>query len=683
MTEVNYHNIIDSISDGIYQINANGYFTLVNKSLVDRYGIPPEKFYSLYFLDIVEPQYRDLVRINFQRVMNGEDNIIQELAHIDSSGQVRHVEIHARPVFEDEKVVALLGISRDITARKQAEKALQESELRFRLAAESSTDLIWEWDIITDEIKWFGPIDKLLGYRTGEFPRTAYAWEAIIHPEDHDRVMAKLERHLGDGTPYSEEYRVLRKDGVVLHWTDRGTALRYTDLKPPKMVGTVTDITDLKLAEEKQKASEMQFRDLIETMPVGIMTYAGTKFRYANPAFEKITGYTRDELNLMDVWDIVHPEFKDNVREYVHRQLNGESVPKLYVVKILTKGGEERWVERGAIPLQLNEKPSMLITVTDITEIKSAEETVKKSEEKYRALLENASDAIGLADEQGNILEVNRKAEELLGYAREELLQMNCMELHPVTELERTMDAFKKIVENGHGMLRDGLIRRKDGNIVPVDITASVIQHDGTRVLQGLYRDITEHKHIEDTLENLVSERTTELSEKNELLMAEMKERERIEASLRKRRDELKLRAGELKELNSALKVLLKQRDEDKRDIEDKVMANVRQLILPYVEELKKGRLDARSKMQVSILEANLNNIISSFTHRLSSKYSGFTPREIQVANLIRQGKSTKDMAEYLRVSQSAINLYRTKIRKKLGIISKKINLRSHLMSLS
>ncbi|NTW92531.1 MAG: helix-turn-helix transcriptional regulator [Methanoregulaceae archaeon] len=87
--------------------------------------------------------------------------------------------------------------------------------------------------------------------------------------------------------------------------------------------------------------------------------------------------------------------------------------------------------------------------------------------------------------------------------------------------------------------------------------------------------------------------------------------------------------------------------------------------------------------MQVSILEANLNNIISPFTHRLSSMYSGFTPREIQVASLIRQGISTKDIAKFLGISRSAINLYRNSIRHKLGIITKKINLRSHLMALS
>jgi PAS domain S-box-containing protein len=449
------------------------------------------------------------------------------------------------------------------------------------------------------------------------------------------------------------------------------------------MIGAVTDITELKLAEENLKASERQFRRLIESIPIGIFIYDGTKICYLNPACERITGYKRDELYMLDIWEVVHPKFKDTVVEYVQRRQQGAPESEPRAVKIVTKSGEERWLDGSGVAVELEGKPLVLVAVMDITERKHAGEALRKSEEKYHAVLENASDAILLTDEHGNILEVNRKAEELLGYIKEEFLQMNYTQLHPMIELERTIDAFKKIVEQGYGTLQDGSICRKDGKVVPVDITGSVIQYAGMKVIQGSFRDISEHKHAADSLERLVKKRTAELTTKNEQLIMEIKERKRAEASLRKRTNELQLNSNKLSELNAALKVLLIQRDEDKRELEEKVMANVKELLLPYLEELKTGRLDARNKVQVSILEANLKNIISPFTHRLSSKYSGFTPREIQVANLIRQGKSTKEIAEYVGVSRSAINLYRNGIRSKLGIISKKINLRSHLMSLS
>jgi PAS domain S-box-containing protein len=281
------------------------------------------------------------------------------------------------------------------------------------------------------------------------------------------------------------------------------------------------------------------------------------------------------------------------------------------------------------------------------------------------------------------LIGTNRKAEEFFGYPREELLQMHYTQLHPMMELEKTIAAYKDIVTHGKGSLQNGAIVRKDGKVIPVDITGTVIRYKSGKFFQASFRDISEHKQIEASLEKRVQERTAELSEKNKQLAAEITERKRTAAALQKKEKELMLHARKLEEMNSALKILLKQREEDNIELEEKVMANVNELLFPYLEILKKCRIDNRGKAQVSIIDANLKNIISPFTHRLSSKYSGFTPREIQVANLIRQGKSTKDIAEYVGVSQSAINIYRNNIRSKLGIVSKKINLRSHLMSFS
>jgi len=134
---------------------------------------------------------------------------------------------------------------------KRAQETLQESEWRFRIAAESASDLIWEWDIDKGDLVWFGHIDEKLGYQPGEFPRTKEAWENIIHLEDHDRVMKALDRHLENRERYFEEYRVLRKDGTILYWIDSGAAVYGQGSKPYKMVGSITDITERKKMEEE------------------------------------------------------------------------------------------------------------------------------------------------------------------------------------------------------------------------------------------------------------------------------------------------------------------------------------------------------------------------------------------------------------------------------------------------
>jgi DNA-binding CsgD family transcriptional regulator len=154
------------------------------------------------------------------------------------------------------------------------------------------------------------------------------------------------------------------------------------------------------------------------------------------------------------------------------------------------------------------------------------------------------------------------------------------------------------------------------------------------------------------------------------------------EEALRKRERELELQAQSLEEANTALKVLLKRREEDRLELEEKVLSNTRELVGTYVAKLKSTALNPRQKQYVGIIESSLNDIVSPFMHRLSSKYSGLTPKEIQVAKLIRDGKTTKEMAQLLQASTSAIDFHRKNLRRKLDLTRTNTNLQSYLSSL-
>jgi DNA-binding CsgD family transcriptional regulator len=155
------------------------------------------------------------------------------------------------------------------------------------------------------------------------------------------------------------------------------------------------------------------------------------------------------------------------------------------------------------------------------------------------------------------------------------------------------------------------------------------------------------------------------------------------EERLRERERELEDKNRNLEEINTALKVLLERRVEDKKEFEERVLANVKQRVLPYLDRLKGMRLGAQALECIRILESNLQEIVSPFLHRLTSSYYDLTPQEIQVAGLVKEGKMTKEIADFLNVSTSAVDFHRKNIRKKLGLKSKKANLRSHLLSLS
>jgi DNA-binding CsgD family transcriptional regulator len=112
------------------------------------------------------------------------------------------------------------------------------------------------------------------------------------------------------------------------------------------------------------------------------------------------------------------------------------------------------------------------------------------------------------------------------------------------------------------------------------------------------------------------------------------------------------------------------------------MVVNVKELVLPFLEELKMSRLDERQKAFTDIIESNLNDITSPFVHGLSTKYYNFSPTEIRIANIIKQGKSTKEIAAILKMSPRTVDNHRFNIRKKLGISNKKANLTTHLLSI-
>ncbi|MBW2354466.1 MAG: response regulator [Deltaproteobacteria bacterium] len=195
-------------------------------------------------------------------------------------------------------------------------------------------------------------------------------------------------------------------------------------------------------------------------------------------------------------------------------------------------------------------------------------------------------------------------------------------------------------------------------------------------IVKARVRTHLELKKYHNHLEDLVKERNSELIIANKRLRKEMLERKEAQTSLM-------VQAEHLEEVNTALKVLLKQREDDKKALEEAVVLNVKELIYPYIERLKQLRLGKNQKTLLGILEANLNNIVSPFISKISSRILNFTPMEIKVANLVREGKTNKEIADLLFLSINTVLVHRHHIRTKLGIKNKKANLRSHLLSLN
>ena len=155
------------------------------------------------------------------------------------------------------------------------------------------------------------------------------------------------------------------------------------------------------------------------------------------------------------------------------------------------------------------------------------------------------------------------------------------------------------------------------------------------------------------------------------------------EEALRKSQEELIEQKQSLEETNIAMKVLLKQRQEDKLELEKKVLNNVKDLVLPYVEKLKNSRLKAKDRTLVDIIDTHLQDIISPLLQRFANAKIMLTPQEMQVASLVKDGKTSKEIADVLNVSETTINFHRKNLRVKFGLTNQRTNLRSYLLSIS
>jgi PAS domain S-box-containing protein len=173
-----------------------------------------------------------------------------------------------------------------------------------------------------------------------------------------------------------------------------------------------------------------------------------------------------------------------------------------------------------------------------------------------------------------------------------------------------------------------------------------------------------------------------DVSERNRMEEALRLANERLEKTVEERTRELEQKTQNMEEVNSALRVLLKQRSVDKEEMAESVLSNIKNLVAPYLEKLRKSRLSADQATYVSILEAHIREITSPFIRKFSQAFLNLTPTEIRIAEMIRDGMTTKEMADIMRLAPSTILSHRENMRNKLGLRGKKINLRSYLQTI-
>jgi len=391
----------------------------------------------------------------------------------------------------------VLGIVNDITERKKSREALYASEQRFRTAANIANDIIFEWDIKNDYFKWYGDIDGMLGYEPGEFPREGQETFLMIHPDDRDNLRKKVNEHIKSENPFNDEYRIKTKTGDYKYVSSKGIITKDENGKPKKWIGINTDINEKKIAEQELKASEETLRTLIQNSPDfivtldkdGIITFLNqTKFA-KNP----------DELVGHPVYEFLNEDEGKFTKDFIDRIF--ESGKPEEFERFLEK--QNYWLSTRVIPIKSDGKVESLMAIaTDITAKKESEEAVKEAEERYKALFTRSMDCVFVHDLEGNFIDANQAALDLLGYSKEEINDLNFATLLDEDYYEPAFARVHKILETGmHKQHDEYKLYAKGGREIFIETKGSLLYRFGKPyAIQGIARDITDRKHAEQAL---------------------------------------------------------------------------------------------------------------------------------------------------------------------------------------
>jgi PAS domain S-box-containing protein len=332
------------------------------------------------FFSMVHPEDRELVRdASRLAIAHGKPHNIDHRIVLPD-GRIRWVNEQAEILRDSANhPILMVGVVQDITERKAAQAKLEQSERRFRVASQCASDCIFELDLITGEIEFFGNIDEMLGYEPGGTPRTLDGWIAINHADDRERLFACVQEHAESRTPFKVEYRTYDKAGRLHYWEGQAQTIHDAAGKAVQRVGAISDVTGKKAAEDAIRESESRFRRLVESNIIGaVFSALDGSIWDANDAFLKMVGYTRSELEAGEIkWTHMTPDEYSELDKTAIEQLMARGSCDVYEKEFFRKDGSRVPILLAVCVLD-SEKGTAVSIVLDITERKAATEALQR-----------------------------------------------------------------------------------------------------------------------------------------------------------------------------------------------------------------------------------------------------------------------------------------------------------------
>jgi PAS domain S-box-containing protein len=519
-SEENYRLLVENATDGIAVIQ-DGVIKFANPKLAEFALCSVEEIVSRPFTEFIHPDDRQMVAEHYASRLNQENAPrTYQFKALDKEGNTKWAEVSA-VLFNWEGRSAILGFLNDVTERKLTEKALIESERRYRLLAENSADVIWTMDMNL-RLSYVSPsVARMRGYSVEEAMQATV--EEALTPESAEIVlnviknMASENRNGGHNSSTSQvlELEMRCKDGSTI-WTETTISLiRTADGQPASILGVTRNITQRKRAEEDLLENERRYRLLAENITDVIwVTDMELKPTYISPSVSRLLGYSVEE-SLAGTLETVMPrssvekvsEAFAEVMALAEEQPDTIARPQVTELEFKRKDGSSVWLDTTASFIRdSGGRPVEIMGVLrDITQRRKAEEALKESEERFRHLIETTSDWVWETDENGIYTYVSPMIHEILGYEPEEVLGRTSADIMPSKSANRVAKVFGSAVISGTPFrFVEATYLHKDGRLIIAEISGVPFFDDaGTAVrgYRGIARDITQRKQAEEQLQ--------------------------------------------------------------------------------------------------------------------------------------------------------------------------------------
>ncbi len=650
-TEAQYRSIFENAVNGIFQITPEGRFITANQAFAAMYGFSSPKEMLEIISNIEDLYVNPEDRKSLKRLMEEKGLVAKyEIEFYRKDKSKVWISVNARAVRDiTGKIIHHEGFVEDITKRREAENLLhREKETFFTILNNDPMGVI-----LTDKKGNFLYVNpeftNVTGYTHQDVP-TGRDWFRKAYPDpQYRRRVADVWRSgvLSESKEWVDvEFAILCKNGRKKDIEFRSTVLK------DYIITVLKDVTKRKQAERGLQESEEKFRLLFEKSADSIFLLDKRRIVDCNEAALRLMHCEKkDQLIGLSPSDI-SPKMQPDGTESVEKtrkvvQIALEEGMNHFEWALHRFDGQEVLVDCSFTPVRLAGKPILFTVLRDITERKRSEDAIRQAEEKYRNIFENVTEGIFQTAPEGSVMSANPAFSNLFGYSSpEEMLDSVKNVTYEIYVDPERRSELKQFLDK-QGFVKDFEVqcRKKNGEIIWISTNMRVVCNDEGKIMfyEGTMTDITERKNIQGDLEN---------------------------------------KSRSLEDANAALRALLKHREQNNYELEEKVVNNIKELVMPYLDRLKTNKSQTNQAV-VDIIESNLGEIMSPFLRRMASKYENFTPKEIRIADLIKKGKTTKEMSTLLGLSTRTIDIHRYNIRRKLNLNNKKINLQSYLLSLT